>query len=222
MPEVAAIQVLTLNHQGDLVTAGHLAEKHDLPISRARVHLHQGNTSAALAVLKPLRRQAESKAWVDEQLKVTVLLTVAHHAHGDKDKAVQLLGDALALAEQGGFIRIFVDEGPPMAELLMEAAAHGIVPDYVDRLLAVFEAEQRTSDEKSYQPLTQPLVEPLSQRELEVLQLIAQGLSNREIGEQLYIALDTVKSHNRNIFSKLGVKNRTQAIGKSRSLELLP
>ena len=125
-----------------------------------------------------------------------VLQAVALHAHGEKDKAVQLLGDALALAEPGGFIRIFVDEGPPMAQLLAEAVARGMMPDYTGKLLAAFEAEKQPSaGEFPLRPLpaAQPLVEPLSQRELEVLQLIAQGLSNHEISERLFLALDTVK-----------------------------
>ena len=113
MPEVAAAQVLVLLRQGDLAKAAHLAQTYDLPFSQARVHLAQGDPSAALAVLEPLRKQMEAKGWVDEQLKVMVLQAVALHAHGEKDKAVQLLGDALALAEPGGFIRIFVDEGEP-------------------------------------------------------------------------------------------------------------
>jgi LuxR family maltose regulon positive regulatory protein len=146
MPEIAAAQVLTLLrqgpllHQGDLAAAAHLAEKHDLPNSRARVHLAQGETSAALAVLKPLRRQVEAKGWENERLKVMVLQAVALQAHGEKDKAVQLLGDALALAEPGGFIRTFVDEGPPMAELLYETLSRGIAPAYARRLLAAFPA----------------------------------------------------------------------------------
>ena len=78
----------------------------------------------------------EAKGWQDERLKVMVLQAVALHAHGEKDKAVQLLGEALALAEPGGFIRLFVDEGPPMARLLFEAATQGIMPDYIGKLLA--------------------------------------------------------------------------------------
>ena len=112
-----------------------------------------------------------------------------------------------------------------MARLLSEAAAHGIMPDYTGTLLAVFEAEAHKSEDKSYLPpaqLTQPLVEPLSQRELEVLQLIAQGLSNREISERLFLALDTVKGHNRRIFGKLLVQRRTEAVAKARSLGILP
>ena len=224
-PEVAAAQVLTLLHQGNLAAAAHLAEKHELPISQARVHLAQGDTSAALAALGPLRQQMEAKGWEDERLKVMVLQAVAHHAHGEKDKAVQLLGDALALAEPGGFIRTFVDEGIPMAQLLLEAAAHGIMPDYTRKLLAAFEAGEQRSKSKPHLPTpppSQPLVEPLSPRELEVLQLIAEGLSNREISERLFLALDTVKGHNRRIYGKLGVKNRTQAVNKARSLNILP
>ena len=99
----------------------------------------------------------EAKGWADERLKAMILQAVALHAHGEKDKAVQLLGDALALAEPGGFIRIFVDEGAPMAQLLSEAAAHGIMPDYVGKLLAAFEAEKQKSEDKSYPAHCQPL-----------------------------------------------------------------
>jgi len=220
-PEVAAAQVLTLLHQGNLAAAAHLAQTHELPISQARVHLAQGDTSTALAVLEPWRLHVEAKGWEDERLKVMVLQAVALHAHGEKNKAVQLLGDALPLAEPGGFIRIFVDEGIPMAQLLSEASAHGIMPDYVDTLLAVFEAEEQKSEDKSYLSLAQPLIEPLSQRELEVLHLIAQGLSNREISERLFLALSSVKGHNLKIFGKLQVQRRTEAVARARELGLL-
>jgi LuxR family maltose regulon positive regulatory protein len=224
MPEVAAAQVLTLLRQRNLAAAAHLAQTHELPISQARVQLAQGDPSAALAVLEPLRRQMEAKNWQDERLRVMVLQAVALHAHGEKEKAIQLLGDALALAEPGGFIRIFVDEGFPMAQLLSEAVARGIMPDYVDRLLAVFGAEEQKSKAKSYlppAPPAQPPIEPLSQRELTVLQLMAQGLSNREISERLFLALSTVKGHNRNIFDKLQVQRRTEAVARARELGLL-
>ncbi len=219
-PEVIAIQTLILLRQGNLTAAAHLAQTHELPLAQARVHLAQGDTSTALALLEPLRGQVEAKGWVDEQLKVMVLQAVAHHTQGEKDKALQVLGDALALAEPGGFIRIFVDEGLPMAQLLSEAAAHGVMPDYIGKLLAVFEAEQQKSKEKSASP-GQPLIEPLSQRELEILQLIAQGLSNDEIGKRLFLALNTIKGHNRIIFDKLQVQRRTEAIARARELGLL-
>ncbi len=224
MPDVAAAQVLTLLHQGDLAAAARLAQAHELPISQARVHLAQGDTSTALATLEPLRRQTAAKDWEDERLKIMVLQAVALHAHGEKDEAAQLLGDALALAQPGGFIRIFVDEGIPMARLLSEAAAHGIMPDYVNKLLAVFEAEEHKREDKSDlppAPSAQPLTEPLSRRELEVLRLIAQGLSNSEISERLFLALDTVKGHNRRIFGKLEIHSRTEAVARARELGLL-
>jgi LuxR family transcriptional regulator, maltose regulon positive regulatory protein len=225
MPDVAAAQVLTLLRQGNPTVAARLAETHELPISRARVHLAQGDPSAALTLLEPLRRQVEAKGWRDDQLEVMVLQAVALQARGEKDEAAQLLGDALALAEPGGFIRIFVDEGAPMARLLTEAAAHGIMPDYTGKLLAAFEAETHIGEDESYlssAPTAQSLTAPLSQRELEVLRLIAEGLSNREICERLFLALDTVKGHNRRIFGKLSVGRRTEAVARARSLGILP
>jgi LuxR family maltose regulon positive regulatory protein len=221
MPQIAAAQVLVLLRQGYLETAARLAQMHDLPLSQARVLLAQGDTSAALAVLEPLRQQAEEKVWHDEQLKVMVLQALAHYAHGEKDTAIQLLGDALALAEPEGFIRLFVDEGIPMAQLLSEAATCRMMPDYIGKLLAVFEVEKQKSEGKSDLLPAQPLIEPLSKRELEVLRLIAQGLSNREIGERLFLALSTVKGHSRIIYDKLQVQRRTEAVARARELGLL-
>ena len=221
LPEVAAAQVLTLLRQGSLSAAAHLAQTHELPISQARVHLAQGDPSTALAVLSPWRRQVEAKGWEDERLKVMVLQAVALQAHGEKDKAVHLLCDALALASPGGFIRLFVDEGRPMAQLLSAAAAHGRMPDYLGKLLAVCEAEEHKSKDTSYPPPAQRMFEPLSPRELEVLHLMAQGLSNQEMSERLFLALDTVKGHNRKIFGKLQVQRRTEAVARARALGLL-
>ncbi len=221
MPEVAAAQVLALLRQDNLVAAAHLAQTYDLPTSQARVQLALGDTSAALAVLEPLRQQMEAKGWEDEQLKVMVLQAIALNRHGERAKAVQLLSDTLVLAEPGSFIRIFVDEGLPMAQLLSEAAAYGIMPDYIGRLLAAFEAEAEISEGQFYSPSTQPLIEPLSERELEVLQLIALGLSNQEISERLFLSLNTVKGHNQKIFGKLQVQRRTEAVARARELGLL-
>ena len=224
MPNVAAAQVLTLLRQGNQTAAAHLAGAHDLPLSQARVHLAQRDPSAALAALEPLRQQAEAKGWQDERLKAMVLQALAHRAHGETDTAVHLLVDALALAEPGGFIRIFVDEGLPMRRLLADATAQGRMPDYAGRLLAAFEAEAPSIDGTPSLPPASPaqsLIEPLSQRELEVLRLIALGLSNHEIGERLFLALSTVKGHNRVIFDKLQVQRRTEAVARARELGLL-
>ncbi len=216
MPNVAAAQVLTLLRGGDLEKAAQLAKTHELPLSQARVHLAEGDSSSALALLERLHQQA--KDLPDEQLKVMVLQAVAYQAHGELDKALQALKDALMLAEPNGFIRIFVDEGPAMAQLLSEVTARGSITDYVSKLLAVFESEKQKPD----LPPAQVLVDPLSKRELEILALIAAGLKNKEIAEQLFISLNTVLYHNKNIYNKLGVKKRTLAIIKARELNLLP
>lgn len=224
MPEVAATQVLVLLQQGNPAAAVRLVENHDLPISQARVHLAHGEPSAARALLEPLHRQMEAKGWVDEQLKGMVLEAIALQTLGDVDKAVEVLGDALALAEPGGFIRIFVDEGPPMAQLLSETLARGIRPAYTGKLLAALEVERLKGEQKSRPPLiasAQSLIEPLSKRELEILRLVAQGLSNREISERLFIALVTVKVTNGRIFEKLQVQRRTEAVARAHELGLL-
>jgi LuxR family maltose regulon positive regulatory protein len=158
---------------------------------------------------------------VHEKIQILILRALAENALGREDAALGVLLQALALAEPGGLIRIFVDEGEPMAQLLLEAATHRIMPDYIGKLLTVFEAEKRKSEDKPDLPPAQPLIEPLSQRELEILKLIAHGLSNREVGERLFLALDTVKGHNRRIFDKLQVQSRTEAIARAREIGLL-
>ncbi|MFW9835768.1 MAG: LuxR C-terminal-related transcriptional regulator, partial [Candidatus Thorarchaeota archaeon] len=133
------------------------------------------------------------------------------------------LEKALTLAKPGGFIRTFVDEGPPMARLLYEALSRGIASDYTRRLLAAFPVtEPEQIDSVKTQTATSELIEPLSERELEVLQLMAEGLTNPEVASRLFLALNTVKTHTRNIYGKLNVHNRTQAIACAQALGLLP
>ncbi|MDA3940451.1 MAG: LuxR C-terminal-related transcriptional regulator [Spirochaetia bacterium] len=221
LPELAVGQVLALIKMGKLEAAAVIADKHELPISQARVLLARGDTSSALSILEPLYQQEKAMAWDDEKLEIMVLKSLALSLHGNEDKAIRLLVNILALTEPEGFIRIFVDEGLPMFRLLSEINTQGIMPDYISKLLAVFKAEDKQSEGNSNLFPAQPLIDPLSQRELEVLQLITEGLSNQEIGEKLFIALDTVKGHNRRIYDKLDVANRAQAINKAGTLNLL-
>ena len=229
LPEVAAAQVKVLLHQGRpeaVAAAAQLAQAHALPMSQARVHLAQGQPAVALAALEPVRKQAEARGWADEQLRVMVLQAVALQAQGENDQAAQLLGEALALAQPGGFVRLFVDEGTPLARILSEVAARGIKPDYDGRLLAAFEgraqlgrpASQGRSPDRSLPTAAPALAEPLTERELEILRLIAQGLSNREIAERLFLAVNTVKGHNRVLFDKLQAQSRTEAVARAREL----
>lgn len=212
IPRIAAAQVDTLLRQGNPAAAARVSQSHDIPMSQARVMLARGDAAAALALLEPIRGHMDAKCWHDERLKLMIMQALALHAQGDTDNAMRHLGDALALAQPGGFIRIFVDEGPRMASLLSGAADNGIMPDYVAQLQTAFESDPHHS---------QGPIEPLSRRELEVVRLIAQGLSNYEISERLFLALSTVKGHNLKIFEKLQVKRRTEAIARARELGLL-
>jgi LuxR family maltose regulon positive regulatory protein len=219
--EVMAAQVLTLLHQGNLAAADELAQAHEIPLSQARVHLARRDLSRALAVLGPLHQQAEEKGWADDRLRVVILEAIAYHALGKNDEAVQLLRAALEMAEPGGFVRSFVDEGPPMARLLREALSRGVAPEYVRRLLSAFPAAESESTISQRNVRESEWLEPLSEREVQVLQLIAEGLTNREIADKLYLSVHTVKVHARNIYGKLGVKNRTQAVARGKALGIL-
>ena len=219
MPEIAAAQVLVMLQQGKLGTAAALAQQLELPLSQARVFLAQGDPSAALSVLISYRQRMEARGWQDEHLKAMVLQSVALRQSGEEDKALNLLAEALRLAEPSGFIRIFVDEGEPMAQLLSEISTQGMMPDYTSQLLAAFSRNKPKQTRPSLNKLAH--TDPLSERELEVLQHIAEGLTNHEIATQLYLSLYTVKAHVRNIFGKLDVTNRTQAVARARELGIL-
>jgi LuxR family maltose regulon positive regulatory protein len=174
-----------------------------------------------VGLLERLLKAAEAGGRKGSAIEILILQASAYHAHGDLPAALLPLQHALTLAEPEGYVRMFLDEGSSMMQLLREASAREIMPDYTDKLLAAFEAEKQKSEDKPDLPSANLLIDPLSQRELKILQLIAQGLSNREIGERLFLALDTVKGHNRKIFDKLQVQSRTEAIARARELGLL-
>jgi len=190
-------------------------------LARYKIDRADGSMLETIGLLERLLQAAEEGGRMGSVIEILVMQALAYEAQGDSPAALVPLERALTLAEPEGFIRIFVDEGRPMGRLLSEAAAHKIMPDYTGKLLAVLEAEERKSEDESHLPPAQSLTEPLSQRELEVLQLITQGLSNREISERLFLAVITVKGHNRNIFRKLQVRRRTEAIARARELGLL-
>ncbi|TVX93776.1 LuxR C-terminal-related transcriptional regulator [Paenibacillus agilis] len=224
LPLIAEAQVYVLILQEHLTAAHTLSRKYNLPISQARVLLAQGNTATALAILEAAIQKVEAKALEDERLKIIILFSIVLYAHGEQIKALEALREALTMAEPSGCIRSFIDEGVGMKKLLGVAIVHGIMPNYTAKLLAQFESEEQiyqfTSNELQLDP-ERVLIESLSARELEVLHLIAQGLSNHEISERLFIALTTVKGHNRVIFDKLQVKRRTEAVARARQLGLL-
>lgn len=185
--------------------------------ARASKLAEEGDVEEALHLLARIYSSAQRVEGIGLMIEARVREALILHSWGDLDQAMESLGDALSLGEPEGYIRTFLDRESPMLQLLSEAVTRGIMSDYAHRLLAAFGDGERDTTRSS----SQLLVEPLSDRELEILQLIAHGLSNREIGERLYIALDTVKGHNHRIFGKLGVHRRTEAVDRARKLGLL-
>jgi len=147
-------------------------------------------------------------------IEIQALRSLALPVPGEGLAALQ---EALGLAEPEGYVRVFVAEREPMRARLKQAASRGIAPTYTGRLLAAFgppcEAAARAP---------QPLVEPLTERELDVLRLLAGELTNAEIGRRLFVSLPTVKSHTRTIYGKLGVHSRAEAVARARALGILP
>jgi LuxR family transcriptional regulator, maltose regulon positive regulatory protein len=183
--------------------------------------------AGAVGLLERLLKAAEEGGRQGSVIEILVLQAMAYHAQGDLPAALLPLQHALALAEPEGYIRTFVDEGEPMKQLLQEINSRELAPDYARKVLAAFSPAEPEPVRPSLPqpPLRQPhapAVEALSERELEVLHLIAAGLTNQEIATRLYLSLHTVKVHARNINAKLGAGSRTQAVAKGRALGLLP
>jgi LuxR family maltose regulon positive regulatory protein len=189
----------------------------------ARLLLAQDRPEDALSVLRPLLQAAEDAGWVVYCIEILALQALALQAQGNVAQALAALERALALslAEPGGFVHIFVQKGAPMAQLLYQAAARGVKPEYAGRLLAAFPASEAPEPFRETPAERAAMVEPLSEREIEVLQLVAEGLSNREVAGRLFLSVSTVKAHTYNIYSKLGVHSRTQAVAKARALGIL-
>ena len=163
---------------------------------------------------KRLLRAAEEGQRTGSVIEILVLQALTHQARDDIPAALASLRRALTLAEPEGYVRIFVDEGPPMAALLRAAAKLRIAPGYVRRLLA---AVNKTEDGT---PASQGLIEPLSERELDVLRLLGTDLDGPEIARELIVSLNTVRTHTKNIYAKLGVNNRRAAVRRARELDL--
>ena len=167
-------------------------------------------------------------------IEVLALHAVLLGKHGRDVAALKKLRESLSLAEPGGFIRTFVDLGPPMNDLLKRLQKQNVSVNYIDNLLSAFSNEDTVvapesvgqsvaSEDQPFGPRTtsQPLVEPLTNRELDVLELMMQRLQNKEIAEKLFISNQTVKTHSRNIYQKLNVSNRRKAVARAIRLGII-
>jgi LuxR family maltose regulon positive regulatory protein len=208
-------------------------------IALARLSLAKGRASDAQHLLERQRALAEAGGRNGRLIEILGLQALALQAQDRSEEASAALFQAISLGRPEGYVRLFLDLGWPLYELLRRSAARGtaagtpgaavapVVGDYVHKLLDAFRQEREAQRNRGTEtvsllpPLAQALTDPLTERELEVLQLLAEGLSNKEIAERLIVAPSTVKQHLKNIYSKLDVHSRTQAVARGRELALL-
>ncbi|KAA3653486.1 MAG: helix-turn-helix transcriptional regulator [Chloroflexi bacterium] len=207
----------------------YLREFEHITLARVKIaeYLLNGSNASicdALDLLARLLKAAEEGKRRGSVIEILMLQAVTHQAMGDLSLAFAPLERALTFAEPEGYMRMFVNEGSAMAQLLLEAAKRSIMPDYVNKLLAAFSTGEKRADTKSDHtapPSPQPLIEPLSQRELDVLQLLKTELSGPEIARELTVALSTVRTHTKSIYSKLNVNSRRTAVKRATELDLI-
>jgi LuxR family maltose regulon positive regulatory protein len=215
--------------QGDLAEASRWVQERQIGVddelrppreleylTLARVLIAQQRSHEALPMLARLLHLAERELRMGNALEILVLQALASRAGGDEVGAVERLSRALSLAEPEGYIRLFVDEGEPMVALLRRAYARGLAPAYVATLLAAAGVAELAAPAPA-----RVLLEPLTEREREVLRLLVAGLSNAAMAQELVITVGTVKSHINHIYGKLGVQSRSQAIARTHCLHLL-
>ena len=180
---------------------------------QARLLVAQGKKAAANQLLKDHAARAVESGWGYALIAIRLLQSLVAD---NREAALKFLEEALKASQSENYIRVYVDTGPALVPLLQESARRGVHPEHIGQILRAFGDENKKNVASS-----QPLVEPLSVRELEVLRLVTAGLSNREIAEQLVISLGTAKTHIHNLCGKLGVRNRTEAAMMAKDVGLV-
>jgi LuxR family maltose regulon positive regulatory protein len=185
-----------------------------------RYTLAQNRPENAIEMISPILEYSSKKGNRRRLIELLILKSIALNQQDKHNPALESLQAAFSLAEPEGFQRVFLDEGKRIISLLNLAINHHVCPDFAGKLLGIILIEQSSTNTLP-QSTPDHVIEPLSVREIEVLGLIAQGFSNPEIAKKLFISLSTVKGHTTNIFGKLGVKNRTQAVSFGRSIGII-
>jgi LuxR family maltose regulon positive regulatory protein len=222
----AEVRLPELEKADDLINR-HMRSYEDLLMARTLLALDRPADALPLLDQHIAMLEQQGRRRSRRMIEVLSQKALALQAQGDVDQALTCLESALSIAEPGGLMRIFVDEGEPMLQLLRQAAARGIALGYVRQLIAAYDLPAQAGmgrapgDTHTPTQIMQPLVEPLSKREMDVLRLLATGMSNPEIANELYIATSTVRSHLKNIYGKLDVHKRWDAVHRAEELGLL-
>jgi len=208
-----------------------LSEKDTWGLIHARLSIAQGRIQEAVDLLEGMLQHAQAQKRVGSEIAILVLLVLAYHAQGKRQQTLQTLECVLARSEPGGYIRVFVDEGVVMGKLFAEyysqshkrlsGAQQAFSLEYVHAVLRAFGSEAKPSIWINLQNGEDALIEKLSEREQEVLNLIAAGLSNHEIAQKLVVTVSTIKTHLNNIYAKLHVHTRLQAVTKAYDVGVL-
>jgi LuxR family maltose regulon positive regulatory protein len=212
---------------GDNLLDQQLRVYQELLLARLMLGLDRPDKALPLLDSQETSLEEQGRRVSRRMIEVQLLRALAFQAQDRTDQALASLERALSIAEPGGFVRTFVDEGEQMALLLRQAASRGIAPGYASQLIAAFDTAvaREAADTLPYPhaqpPVDQTLIEPLSEREMDVLRLLSTGLSNPEIGQELFIATSTVRSHLKSIYSKLNVHKRWDAVHRAEELGLL-
>ncbi len=237
---VAAYQARLDLARGDVESAARWAQASHLNIdddfkfyrdveylALARVFIGQNRFEQALSLLGRLYQITRTAGKMQSVLEILVLQAIALSAQGHTEPALIKLEQAFVIGEPENYVRLFVDEGKPLAKLLRQATSRGLAPEYVSKLLAAFGDEAKDESQileslpSSFTADPLSRVEPLSERELEILRLFKTELSGPEIACELMISLSTVRTHTKNIYGKLGAHNRRQAVARAENLGLL-
>jgi LuxR family transcriptional regulator, maltose regulon positive regulatory protein len=225
---IAHAQVQALLQTGEVIAAAQVAQDPALPLAHAWVLLARGQALQAHECLTAFLNASRASVPASEVLRALLLDALALDAFDPSEAALAVLEEAMALAEPQGCVRAFVDLGGPMQRLLTKVT-QGTRPRYTAMLLEAIQTQLAAAapaappTEAAEQPpgSSRAMADTLSKRELQILALICKGLSNQEIGQQIFLSLSTVKWHNQNIFDKLDVQRRTEAVARARELKLL-